>query len=136
MNRMFELAGGEVDVHLEHDAIDEVSKLRLSKAVVFAEGDTSKLAHWYTVLTDKVLEIEAFIRAYKLADIDDDDWFRRTAGKVAYFEIASRWCEARLIQLGATPPYFPADPRTRQIASLNEKLNKLRTRIGILEGRQ
>lgn len=106
----------------------------LSHEDVLKETDTDQLKADYLQLDQERLEIQSFIDAYRLAQIDDEPWFKRAAGKLAYMSMASRWVERRILALGETPPYQPTDPRARELRILQEKLGKLNRRVDELEG--
>ena len=108
-------------------------EIDLSHDDVQSETDVAQLKADYLQLDQEGLEMVSFIEAYRLAEIDDEPWFRRIGGKLAYNKIAQRWIERRILELGETPPYQMSDPRARALRVLNEKVEKMAARIKELE---
>ena len=120
-------------VSLDIGLTDDFRELNLSKEIVGAVTDEATLADWYTALGDKHLEVSSFARGYQEAGVEDDDYYRRTGGVLAFCKIAMKWIENRMLSLGQRPPYPPTDPRTREIQRLTEKVKKLSAQAGIQE---
>jgi hypothetical protein len=97
--------------------------------------DLEQLGAWFEEELQRAVEMKAFLEAFRDADINDEIWFRRTAGALAYSKIGARWIERRILLLGGEPRYWPTDPRARQLRILNEKVEKLNNRVRELEGR-
>lgn len=113
--------------------LDDAEIPDISKEGLASENDIARLTGWYSTLDAKAMEMAEFVAAYRIAEIDDEDYFRRTAGALAYVRIAIRWVERRILELGETPPYSPLDPRSRQLRILNEKIEKMAKRLNQLE---
>jgi hypothetical protein len=95
--------------------------------------DVETLAQWFVEHDARELEMRAHLEARRFAEIDDEDWFRRCAGALAYTSIGKRWIERRILTLGGEPPYFPTDPRARALRILNEQVGRLKHRLEELE---
>lgn len=117
------------ELYIDLRNASDIREMDISKEIVDATDDVECLHDWHQTLIDKDTEISEFLQAYRLAQIDDEDYFRRTAGKLAYIRIASRWIERRLLSLGETVNYPPTDPRSRQLRILEEKIRKLNARV-------
>lgn len=96
-------------------------------------SDVDTLRDWFLDSDRRELDIRSFLDAFRSAEIDDETWFRRTGGALAYCVIGKRWIERRILQLGGEVPYYPTDPRARQLRILTEKLVKLNNRVEELE---
>lgn len=107
--------------------------ITIDRQVVAASCDVPQLTAWFIALNDQASHTGEFLRAYREAEVNDEDYFERTAGKLAFLRIACRWVEHRLIELGAYVPYSPADPRAKQLRILLEKVEKLTARLAKLE---
>ena len=90
-----------------------------------AEASVATLHKWFKELNQNASDLAEFVAAFRLAQIDDEKYYRRTAGKIAYLKIAAKWIERRLLELGEKPRYSPTDPRCREIRILQDKLEKL-----------
>lgn len=112
---------------------DEAERFDLSRDDIEAATDLQQLANWFNGLYRRSVEMKAFCEAYRETEIDDERWFRRLAGALAYCKIGMKWVERRILLLGGTPPYCPADPRGRQIHILQEKVAKLQRRVDEIE---
>lgn len=115
-------------------AFEEARGPFLTVATIAACGDLDQLAGWFVELERKAVHIKAFIDAFNDADIDDEDWFRRAAGALAFANIHRRHVERRILLLGATPPYPPTDPRAREMRSLREKVQRLEAALAAKGG--
>lgn len=96
-------------------------------------SDLEVLCGWFMLADERELEQRAFLDAWRAAGIDDDDYYHRNAGALAYCAISKRHLERRILALGGMPPYSPADPRSRQLRILSDKLEKLQKRLNELE---
>lgn len=114
------------DIYVE---LPEFKPLDISKDDVETCADVPTLLDWFERLNESNLQTTEFLHAYRDAQVDDEDWFRRTGGRLAYVRIAARWVERRLLTLGAKVPYPPTDPRTRQLRILDDKICKLKAEI-------
>lgn len=121
------------DLYVDIEGAADIRDLDLSKPIVDATTDLDTLHGWYDTLVNKSTEIAEFLQAYRLAEIDDEDYFRRTAGKLAYVRIALKWVERRILSLGAMVNYPPNDPRQKQLTILEEKLKKMTAKVAALE---
>lgn len=117
------------------EAYDVVREERIQREDIEECSDLPKLCEMYDKLQERAVEIKSFLSAFSDAEIDDEAWFRKAGGALAYREIARRWVEKRILLLGGSPPYWPTDPRTRQLRILNEKVERLQNRVRELEGR-
>jgi hypothetical protein len=97
-------------------------------------SDLETLSEWFLASDQRELHIRSFLEAMRTAEIDDETWFRRTGGALAYCVIGKRWIERRILILGGEPPYAPTDPRARALRVLNEKVAKLERRVAELGG--
>jgi hypothetical protein len=111
-----------MDLSFDHNDFDE---LELSKEIVAAVSDLPTLCGWYETLTEKSMQVSSFVSAFRHAQVDDDDWYRRSAGKLGFCNVGLKWVEQRILQLGGEPPYPLADPRNKQIRILLERVKKL-----------
>jgi hypothetical protein len=109
----------DLDFGPKEDSLD------IRKEEVAVSTDLPWLRQAYRQLSDSNLEVAEFLTAFRHAEIDDEAWFRRAAGRYAFGRIASRWIERRILMLGEVPDYPPMDPRSRQLRILNEKVEKL-----------
>ena len=105
----------------------------IRRADIEAETDTETLIQLFQRLDEEALTLSEFLRAYREAEVDDEDYFERTAGKLAYIRIGTRWVERRILALGEVPPYPPNDPPARQLRLLSEAQEKLKLRVAQLE---
>lgn len=99
-------------------------------------SDLETLSDWFRGHDERELEMHSFLDAFRAAEVDDEPWFRRTAGALAYAKIGKRWIERRILILGGEPPYQPTDPRARQLRILNGKVAKLEGQIEALLRRE
>lgn len=102
---------------------DEIDDIELSD--IRDETNEITLSRWYQTMFDLHQHIKAHCDGYREAGIEDNDWFRRTGGKIAYLKLGMRRIEARMLTLGFTPPYQPTDPRAieiRQLLKINKEL--------------
>jgi hypothetical protein len=104
-----------------------------SREEIDACNDLEALSEWFVDCDRRELDISNHLYACRQAEIDDENWFRRSAGALAYSRIAKVWIERRILTLGGVPPYFPTDPRSRQLRILNETVEKLKRRVELLE---
>jgi hypothetical protein len=111
----------------------EVRETAFRREEIEACSDIATLCDWYLVSDRRELEMRSFLDAFRAAEIDDDAWYRRTGGALAYCAIGKRCIERRILQLGGEVPYFPTDPRARAIRLLNDQVVKLKLRIEQLE---
>ncbi len=113
---------GEIYVEFSSDALDDID---LSREIIAAMSDVDTLCHWYRSLTGKIMEMKEFVAAYRFAQVEDDDFYRRTAGKLGYCGVGMKLVEQRILELGGEPPYPLADSRNKQLRLLSEQVKKL-----------
>lgn len=112
---------------------EETSHRGVSIEEIRACSDIDVLCGWFVAADERDLEQRAFLDAWRAAGIVDDDYYRRNAGALAYCAISKRHLERRILTLGGSPPYSPADPRARQLRILSDKVEKLQKRLNELE---
>jgi hypothetical protein len=95
--------------------------------------DVETLRDWFLKADSRELAMRSFMDAFRSAEIDDEPWFRRSAGALAYSMISKRWIERRILTLGGEVPHFPTDPRARALRILNDQHDKLKNRVRELE---
>lgn len=92
--------------------------------------DVAQLTRWYVEQDELSDEIRDQVDARRLmgdlASDDDTAWMRRTSKKVGHLKTSLRRMERRIIALGGTVPYSPADPRGKEIRRLQSRLEVFR----------
>lgn len=101
----------------------------VSRAEIEECDDVEHLCEWYETFGQRALEIKSFFEAFREAEIEDDPWYKKNAGALAYVKIGQKWIERRILELGGQPPYAPTDPRARHIRNLTEKVEKLQRQV-------
>lgn len=114
----------------DYDATRERS---YSREEIAACADVATLSEWFVATDARELQMRAFIDAFRAAAIGDEAWFRRTAGALAYCSMCKKQIERRILLLGGEPPYFPTDPRSRELRILSDKLARMHKRVAELE---
>jgi hypothetical protein len=113
------------------DALNSKMQLRIDD--IKACDDVNTLHDWFELQNSEAVAIKCFIQALDEADIDDESWFRRAGGALAFRMINVKWLERKIISLGETPRYWPSDPRAKELARLNEQVRSLKKRVVMLE---
>lgn len=113
---------GDITVQFESDDLVDID---LSREMIAVMADADTLCHWYATLTTKIMEVKEFVSAHRFAGVEDDDWYRRTAGKLGYWGVGLRLVEQRILELGGEPPYPLADPRNKQLREMSLRIKKL-----------
>lgn len=123
--------GGMVDIFLETEQVEEVD---LDRAQIEATTDIDELNRLFVQCDEFSEMLKAQAWAMRECGASDTDRFHRLTKKIGYQRMAMRVIEKRILRLGGTPEYSPADPRALHITRLIEQQKKARALVESLGG--
>jgi hypothetical protein len=117
--------------HLGQDAL--VRQTSITREQIAECEDLATLNAWFLETDERELHIRSFLDAFRAAQVDDESWFKRAGGALAWSKITKVFIERRILALGGEPPYQPTDPRAKALRSANDQIDKLKKRVAELE---
>ncbi len=110
----------------------DIDELEIAASDIAAETDPAQMLVWWEFLASKADEVSSFIEAWSLAEIDDDSWYLRAAGRLGYAQTARRRLERRMAALSVPIPPDPKDGRVREIQRLRLLVDKQKSELARL----
>lgn len=96
---------------------------------IVEQANVATLLDWFAALQEQTMQLKQFITAFKFADVHDEEQAARRASALAFYSIAQRWIENRLLSLGIEPPYPPTDGRNATIRKLEVTIKDLQREV-------